>query len=126
MVRRRGPPHGSQTGAKVNIEDQALALTYTCEIAGSRDGIVTVRINFAEPATNDRIVPDALFALGQLSLPGGRGICFDGPASLPVAMALAHAVGHRFGFVSCWDPKLERYVVAISHDPAFRPGDLIE
>jgi antitoxin (DNA-binding transcriptional repressor) of toxin-antitoxin stability system len=24
------------------------------------------------------------------------------------------------------DPKLKRYVVAVSHDPAFRPGDLIE
>ena len=103
-----------------------MAATYTCEIVGSRDGIVTVRIDFAEPATNDRIVPDALLALGQLSLAGGRGICFDGPASLPVAMALAHSVGHRFGFVACWDPKLKRYVVSISHDPAFRPGDLIE
>ena len=95
-------------------------------VAGSHDDIVTMRINFAESATNDRIVPDALLALGKLSLAGGRGICFDGPASLPVAMALAHAVGHRFGFVACRDPKLERYVVAISHDPAFRPGDLIE
>ena len=103
-----------------------MASTYCCEISSMQDGIVTVGIGFGEPATNDRIVPDALRALEELGLQGGRGIKFNGAASLPVAMALAHAVAHRFGFVACRDPKLERYVVAISHDPAFRPGNLIE
>jgi CRISPR-associated protein Csx3 len=90
------------------------------------DGVTTVRIAFGEPATNDRIVRDAIEALAQLSLDGGKGIKFNGAASLPVAMALAHAVAHRYGFVAIFDPKLGKYVVAISHDPALRAGELVE
>jgi CRISPR-associated protein Csx3 len=40
-------------------------------------------------------------------------------------MAMAHAVAHLFGFVACFDPKLSAYVVAISHDPAYKPGQLL-
>jgi CRISPR-associated protein Csx3 len=40
-------------------------------------------------------------------------------------MALAHAVAHLYGYVACYDPKLQGYVVAISHDPSVRPGDLL-
>ncbi len=89
------------------------------------DGLPTVEIGFGEPANNDEIVPAALAAIEKLNLAGGRGILFHGPASLPVAMALAHAVGHLYQFVACFDPKLERFVVAISHAPDVRPGDLI-
>lgn len=89
------------------------------------DGLPTVEIGFGEPANNDQIVPAAMAAIEKLNLAGGRGILFDGPASLPVAMALAHAVGHLYQFVACFDPKLERFVVAISHTPDVRPGDLI-
>jgi CRISPR-associated protein Csx3 len=89
------------------------------------DGLPTVVIGFGEPANNDQIVPAALTAIGQLNLTGGRGILFHGAASLPVAMALAHSVAHLYQFVACFDPKLERFVVAISHAPDVRPGDLI-
>ena len=99
---------------------------YTAEIASVADGITTLRIAFAEPATNADALPDALAALDALRLPGGRGLKFDGPASLPIAMALSHRVAHLYGFIACRDPKLSRYVVAISHDPAVRPGDLID
>jgi hypothetical protein len=61
-----------------------------------------------KPAANTQVVPDAIAALAALKLTGGRGIHFNGPASLPVAMALAHAD-----------------VVAISHDPSFCPGQLL-
>jgi hypothetical protein len=40
-------------------------------------------VAFGSPATDDRIVPDAIAAIEALGLPGGRGIRFDGPASLP-------------------------------------------
>jgi CRISPR-associated protein Csx3 len=89
------------------------------------DGLPTVVVGFGDPANNDQIVPAALAALGKLNLTGGRGILFHGAASLPVAMALAHAVAHLYQFVACFDPKLERFVVAISHAPDVRPGDLI-
>jgi CRISPR-associated protein Csx3 len=103
-----------------------MARYYHADIVAESDGVVTLQIDFGEPASNDAIVPDALAAIAALHLPGGRGVKFDGKASLPVAMALAHQVAHLYGFVACRDPKLSRFVVAISHDPAVRPGDLID
>ena len=103
-----------------------MAECYQVQLEGVRDGVALVRISFGAPATNDRVVPDAVAAIGELGLSGGKGIKFTGPASLPVAMALSHAVAHLYGYVACYDPKLGRYVVAISHDPGVRPGDLME
>lgn len=98
---------------------------YTIRVAAISGGIVTLELAFAAPGHNTEILHDALAELDALKLTGGKGIRFNGPASLPVAMALAHKVAHLFGFVACFDPKLERYVVAISHDPEYTPGDLI-
>jgi len=99
---------------------------FCARIVDEADSIVTIELSFGSPAANTQIVPDAIAALSQLHLKGGRGIHFTGPASLPVAMALAHAVAHLYGYVACFDPKLQGYVVAISHDPDFRPGQLIK
>jgi CRISPR-associated protein Csx3 len=99
---------------------------YSANLGASRtDGFTVVEINFGERAENDRIVPAAIQAIEDLNLTGGPGILFHGPASLPVAMALAHAVAHLYGFVAAYDPKLSRYVVSISHTPGIRPGDLL-
>lgn len=98
---------------------------FTAVITSESEGAITVKIGFGEPADNTQIVPDAIAALSALRLQGGRGISFNGPASLPVAMALAHAVAHLYGYVACYDPKLHGYVVAISHDPMIRPGQLL-
>jgi CRISPR-associated protein Csx3 len=103
----------------------AVAEHFQVRIANQADGVVTVEIGFGSPAANTEIVPEAVAAFAALQLKGGRGIRFNGPASLPAAMALAHAVGHLFGYVACWDPKLSGYVVAISHDPGVRPGQLL-
>jgi CRISPR-associated protein Csx3 len=89
------------------------------------DGVAVLEMSFGVPAQNDKIVPDAVAAVAGLGLKGGRGVKLNGPASLPVAMALAHAVAHLYGWVACFDPKLDRYVVAISHDPTCMPGDLL-
>jgi CRISPR-associated protein Csx3 len=102
-----------------------MAHSFTATVDSDLAGIVTVTIGFAAPADNTRIVPDALAAIAALQLPGGRGIHFTGPASLPAAMALAHAVAHLYGYVACYDPKLQGFVVAISHHPDFRPGQLL-
>jgi len=85
-----------------------------------------LRIEFGIPAQNDQIVKDAVEAVKKLSLQGGKVIKLNGPASLPVAIAIAHEVGHLYGAVAAFDPKLGKYVVAISHDPTLRIGDLIE
>jgi CRISPR-associated protein Csx3 len=98
---------------------------YCVRLADETDGVITLEIAFGAPAQNDLIVRDAIAALARLELKGGKGIKLNGPASLPVAMALGHSVAHLYGFVACFDPKLGCYVVAISHDPEYKPGDLM-
>lgn len=89
-----------------------------------------LRVGFGEPAQNDAIVRDACERLAEMTasgeLAGGPVLKINGPASLPVAIAIAHAVGHLYQGVACFDPKLAKYVVAVSHDPAYNIGDLIE
>ena len=88
-----------------------------------------LRLSFGAPAQNDEIVRDAVAAVKSLKLKGGKLIKLNGPASLPVACALAHELGHLYGALAVFDPKLDgtkKYVVAISHDPDFAVGDLID
>ena len=85
-----------------------------------------LKLSFGASAQNDQIVRDAIEGVKALNLEGGKIIKFNGPASLPVACALAHEVGNMYGAVACFDPKLSKYVVAISHDPEFQVGDLID
>lgn len=47
------------------------------------------------------------------------------PASLPAACAIAHAIAHRFSAVGVFDPKLNGYVVAVTHDPEVELGSII-
>lgn len=93
------------------------------------DGNV-LRVGFGHPAQNDVIVRDAVARLEAMTesgeLTGGPLIKINGPASLPVAVAIAHAIAHLYEVVGVFDPKLGKYVVAVSHSPAYRPGDLIE
>ena len=103
-----------------------MANYYSATIRSQAAGVTTVAVGFGpDAADNTRTVPAAVEAMGGLGLVGGRGLHFNGPASLPVAMTLAHAVAHKFGYVACFDPKLSGYVVAISHDPEVRVGQLI-
>jgi CRISPR-associated protein Csx3 len=91
----------------------------------SLDGNV-LRVSFGSPASNDVIVKDAAQGLNDLGLVGGPILKINGPASLPVAVALAHGVTHLYGAVAVWDPKLAKYVVSVSHNPDFNVGDLID
>lgn len=90
----------------------------------SKDGDV-LKVGFDAPAQNDVIVRDCAQALADLNLQGGVRVLVNGPASLPVAMVLAHSLSHIYGYVACFDPKLAAYVVAISHDPNTPIGTLI-
>lgn len=89
-----------------------------------------LRLGFAEPAQNDAIVRDAVARLDKLietgEIAGGAMVKLNGPASLPVAVAIAHAVAHLYEVVAVFDPKLGKYVVSVSHGGAYRPGDLID
>lgn len=84
-------------------------------VAERRPDGVLLKLSFGEPAQNDQIVRDACAALEGLDLSGGGTVYLNGPASLPVAAAIGHFVAHRFREVSVFDPKMDAYIVAISH-----------
>lgn len=88
-----------------------------------------LNLSFGDPAQNDQIVKDVVARLNEMDksgeLSGGGVILLNGPASLPVAVAIAHAVAHRFAAVAVFDPKLNGYVVSVTHDPAYKLGSII-
>jgi len=89
-----------------------------------------LRVGFGDPAQNDMICRDAARQLEELIssgvLAGGPVIKINGPASLPVAVVIAHAVSHLYEAVAVFDPKLGKYVVSVSHGPELKVGDLID
>lgn len=91
-----------------------MANTYQISADQYANGVL-LRLAFGEPAQNDQIVVDAVNALSELELEGGETVYLNGPASLPVACAIAHGVAHLFKEVAVFDPKMAGYVVAVSH-----------
>lgn len=93
------------------------------------DGDV-LKVGFGDPASNDTIVKDVERTLQELKedgkLVGGPLLKINGPASLPVAVVLAHGLTHIYGAIAVFDPKLQKYVVSVSHNPDFSVGDLID
>lgn len=86
-------------------------------------------VKFGDAASNDAIVRDAFATLHEMKesgvLTGGPLLKITGPASLPVAFVIAHEVLHIYGAVAVFDPKLQHYVVSVSHSPDYAIGDLI-
>lgn len=87
-----------------------------------------LKIEFGTPAQNDQIVKDAREAAEQIKndLMGLEILKISGPASIPVAMVLAHEFNHIVGAIACFDPKLNKFVVCISHNPKYQIGNLID
>ena len=99
--------------------------TYNIEF---KDDIL--RLSFGEPAQNDQIVKDAATKLEQMAqseeVTGGQLLRINGPVSIPVAFVLAHKLAHIYGAIAFFDPKLGKYVICITHNPAYKLGDLID
>lgn len=89
-----------------------------------------LEVGFGEPAQNDQIVRDCEKACAAVKdQVMGKLIKVNGPASMPVSFVLAHALTHLGKAVAVWDPKIGdsgKYVVAISHDPQWKIGDLVD
>ena len=100
-------------------------LTYKIEIAEQSEDHVLLKIGFGRPADNTEIVAEAKRLVEALNLKGGRLVKLNGPASLPVAMVLCHAVAHLFKAVAVFDPKMNQYVVCVSHDPDLSVGQTV-
>jgi len=88
-----------------------------------------LRTSFGDPATNAQIVQDVAVRLAEIKadggLQGGSLLRINGPISLPAAFTVGHAVFHAYGAIAIYDPKLQKYVVSISHSPEYSVGDLI-
>lgn len=56
----------------------------------------------------------------------GSLIKITGACPVILGFALSHHVSHLFGTVAVFEPKLNNFVVCISHSPAFKVGDIIE
>ena len=96
----------------------------------TRDHDSILRVGFGTPSDNDRIVKDAVVRLEALrttgELSGGGLLKINGPASLPVGIVLGHQLSHLFKAIAYFDPKLNQYVVVISHCSDYAVGDLID
>ena len=96
--------------------------TYKIELV---DGIL--KVGFGEAAGNDQIVKDAHVAIMEVREQlHGQVAKINGPASLPVAIAIGHALAHVCPAVAAYDPKLGKYVVSITHSGDYKLGDLID
>ena len=87
-----------------------------------QDGIL--KIGFGEPAQNPAILKELDEVLNID--PTVRVLKINGPASLPIAMWLAHTVSHIFGTIATYDPKLNGYVVVIDHSGEYKIGDVLK
>lgn len=89
-----------------------------------------LKVGFGDSATNAEIVQDAAARLAEIKasggLQGGALLRVNGPASLPCAFVLGHAVSHAYDAVAVWDPKLSKYVVSVAHGPNFELGQLVD
>lgn len=84
-------------------------------------------IGFAEPANNDEIVKDAVAGIKAIKDQlHGHVLKVNGAASLPVGFALSAELAHVVKAIAVFDPKLKKYVVAVSHDPDNVVGALID
>jgi CRISPR-associated protein Csx3 len=97
---------------------------YTVEQESHPAGVL-LKVSFGEPSSNDKIVGELFETLKGLELAGGRVCLISGPASLPVAAVLTHHVSHLFAVLGVFDPKLQKFVISVSHDPEYRVGDTL-
>ena len=75
-----------------------------------------LEIGFGDEAgENDAIVKEVESTLKTTDLTGGGTLKINGRASLPIAIVIGHAVAHMFREIGCFDPKLDKYVIVISH-----------
>ncbi|KKW41086.1 hypothetical protein A3I46_02595 [Candidatus Kaiserbacteria bacterium RIFCSPLOWO2_02_FULL_54_13] len=103
------------------------------EVSGHKADLF--KVGFGTSAQNDEIVRDAEKVLAGIfdesddelstTCKGGSLALVNGPASLPVAVVIAHSLLHRYGAVAVFDPKMSGYVVAASHNPATPLGMVI-
>ena len=104
---------------KFKIEPSAVTV--------NRTAATLVKVGFGDPAQNDEIVREVESRLAELKTTGVGGALalVNGPASLPVAVQLGHALAHLFGSIAIFDPKMAGYVVSLNHGGTYPIGTVI-
>ena len=117
-----GDPSENKTGRLTCMKHYKLSVANEGDFA-------KLTIGFLEPASNDAIVAELEVSASLSSARTavtGKVTLVNGPASLPVACVLAHALSHVTKAIGVFDPKLAGYVIAVSHDPAYKVGSLLK
>lgn len=104
----------SACGCKAEERGELVAELFLIALRQLAKGVL-LTVRFGAPAANTAIVSEVVETLKSLALQGGPRLLIDGPASLPVAFVLAHAVSHLYAEVAVRDPKLQGFVVVVSH-----------
>jgi CRISPR-associated protein Csx3 len=111
-------------------EEKMAELTYVVKLEKSEKDNHVLRIKFGTESHNGPKVRDAKAQLDALLNAGAfdtvSEVFVNGPASLPVAMTIAHSVSHVVEVVACYDPKVNHYVVSVAHGGKYTAGDVIE
>ena len=98
--------------------------TYNIRVEGD-----VLRLSFGAPSSNAEIVKDAFSEVERLVDSGElmpyKVIKLNGPASLPVAVAITNSISNLFEVIAVFDPKLNGYVVAISNDSSYEIGSIL-
>jgi CRISPR-associated protein Csx3 len=107
------------------LPSQEKAKTYNLKMEGD-----VLKMSFGTPASNADIVKDAVSEIERLTTSGemlpGNLIKLNGPASLPVAVAITNGLSNSFETIAVFDPKLNGYVVAISISPEYKVGSILQ
>lgn len=86
-----------------------------------------LKVSFGASAPGDVIVKDIVSGLAELDaageLEGGGLLGINGACTLAGMAVLVHHLVHRFAALAVFDPKLPAYIVVVSHDPRWSPGD---
>jgi len=96
---------------------------YNVELQGD-----VLRVGFTDqPANNDDLVKEAVRKV-RLYTDDLHGVFLkiNGAASLPVAIAIACQVKGVVSGIACYDPKLQKYVVAHTVNSDYALGDMID
>ena len=86
-----------------------------------------LNIGFGKPASNNDIVKEIEEKMKEISpeIVGTKCLKITGPCSLPGAMVIAHSVAHIVGAVAVFDPKINSYIIVVSHDKNYEIGDIL-
>lgn len=92
--------------------------------------ILIARINNGKQVDGDEILRDAKTELESLmhsgDLPGGKQpLQINGRTTVLASFFLGSQLAHKYSSIAVFDPKVEGYVVTISHSPDYRVGQIL-